>query len=86
MTWVQLKKENDALKRVSRLYGLNLLSCYASLWVHFLKVPEQINYKYPLQSFTTGLFSPPNKPPKQTLHCHMLTRSLKIVFFLLQRW
>lgn len=71
MDWVKLKIENDTLKRVSCLYGVNLLSCYASLWLHFLKVPEQFNYKYPLQSFTLGLFSSPNKPLKYTLHFHM---------------
>lgn len=64
MDWVKLKIENDALNRVSCLHGVNLLSCYASLRLHFLKVPEQFNYKYPLQSFTTDLFSSPNKPLK----------------------
>lgn len=48
MDWVKLKIERDALKRVSCLYGVSL-SCYASLWLHFLKVPEQFYYKYPLQ-------------------------------------
>lgn len=71
MDWVKLKIENDALKRVSCLYGVNLLSCYASLRLYFLKVPEQFNYKYPLQSFTSGLFSSPNKPLKYALHFHM---------------
>lgn len=70
MDWVKLKIESDALKRASCLYGVNL-SCYASLWLKFLRVPEQFNSKYPLQSFTTSLFSLPNKPLKFTFHFHM---------------
>lgn len=86
MDWVKLKTENDALKRVCCLYGVNHLSCYASLWLRFFKVSEQFYFKYPLQSFTTSLYSSLTKPLKYTLHSHMWTRSLKIVFFLLQRW
>lgn len=80
-----LKRENDALKMVSCLYRVkSFLLCQFVL--HFLKVPEQFNYKYPLQHFTTGLFSSLNKPLKYTLHFHMETRCLKTGFFLLQRW
>lgn len=57
MDCLNLKIENEALKMVSWLHGVNVLPCCASLWLHFLNIPGQFNYKYLLQSSTTGLFS-----------------------------
>lgn len=78
---VKLKIENYVLKRVSGLYGVNLLPCYASLWLHSLKALRGLIIN-PLFKFSPlSYFHHLTNPWSKTLHFSCVNKELKDSIF-----